>query len=235
MSIFVIGDLHLSFNNPKPMDIFGENWVNHEEKIKKNWTKNVKENDLVVLPGDFSWETYLQDTKLDFEFINKLPGKKLLLKGNHDYWWSTLTTMRNFLHQNNFINIDFLYNNSFEYENKILCGTRGWNITNESEDGKLINRELIRLELSLKEGLERFGENKEIIVFMHYPPIMKKMREEEQELKFVKLLKKYNVKRCYYGHLHGASISEAFEGDFKGIEFKLVSADGLNFHLLKIQ
>lgn len=235
MSIFVIGDLHLSFNNPKPMDIFGENWVNHEEKIKKNWIKNVKENDLVVLPGDFSWETYLQDTKLDFEFINKLPGKKLLLKGNHDYWWSTLTTMRNFLCQNNFINIDFLYNNSFEYENKILCGTRGWNITNESEDGKLINRELIRLELSLKEGLERFGENKEIIVFMHYPPIMKKMREEEHELKFVELLKKYNVKRCYYGHLHGASISEAFEGDFKGIEFKLVSADGLNFHLLKIQ
>ena len=120
MSIFVIGDMHLSLRTPKPMDIFGENWIGHEEKIRRNWIENVKEDDLVVLPGDFSWETYLENTKLDFEYLNNLPGKKLLLKGNHDYWWSTVTAMRQFLKENNFTNIDFLYNNSYEYENKIL-------------------------------------------------------------------------------------------------------------------
>ena len=147
MAIFVIADLHLSFNQDKPMDIFGENWIGHEKKIEKDWIKKVKENDLVILPGDFSWETYLEDTRLDFEFLNKLPGKKLLLKGNHDYWWSTITSMRKFLNENNFENIDFLYNNSYEYENKIICGTRGWSITDAEMDKKLINRELMRLEL----------------------------------------------------------------------------------------
>ena len=240
MSIFVIGDLHLSFKNPKPMDIFGDNWTGHEEKIRNNWIENVKEDDLVILPGDFSWETYLEDTKLDFEYLNCLPGKKLLLKGNHDYWWTTVTAMRNFLKENNFTNIDFLYNNSYEFENKIICGTRGWSVADEEMDKKLINRELIRLELSLKDGIQKYGENKEnlgdkeIIVFMHYPPITKAKVISQQEAEFVELMKKYNVKRCYYGHLHGASIGDAIEGDVQGIEFKLVSADGLKFKLLKI-
>ena len=234
MSIFVIGDLHLSFNNHKPMDIFGENWINYEEKIRSNWIENVKEKDLVILPGDFSWETYLENTKLDFEYLNNLPGKKLLLKGNHDYWWSTLSRMNQFLKENNFTNIDFLYNNSYEFENKILCGTRGWSIADEEMDKKLINRELIRLELSIKDGIEKFGDDKEIIVFMHYPPITKARIISEQETDFVQLMKKYKVKRCYYGHLHGASISDAIEGDVEGIEFKLVSVDGLDFKLLKI-
>lgn len=240
MSIFVIGDLHLSFKNPKPMDIFGDNWTGHEEKIRNNWIENVKEDDLVILPGDFSWETYLEDTKLDFEYLNSLPGKKLILKGNHDYWWTTVTSMRNFLKENNFTNIDFLYNNSYEFENKIICGTRGWSIADEEMDKKFINRELIRLELSLKDGLQRYGNNKEnlgdkeIIVFMHYPPITKAKVISQQEAEFVELMKKYNVKRCYYGHLHGVSIADAIEGDVEGIEFKLVSADGLNFELLRI-
>ena len=240
MSIFVIGDLHLSFKNPKPMDIFGDNWTGHEEKIRNNWIENVKEDDLVILPGDLSWETYLKDAKLDFEYLNSLPGKKLLLKGNHDYWWTTVTAMRNFLKENNFTNIDFLYNNSYEFENKIICGTRGWSVADEEMDKKLINRELIRLELSLKDGIQKYGENKEnlgdkeIIVFMHYPPITKAKVISQQEAEFVELMKKYNVKRCYYGHLHGASIGDAIEGDVQGIEFKLVSADGLKFKLLKI-
>ena len=234
MSIFVIGDLHLSFNNPKPMDIFGEHWAGHEEKIKNNWIENVKEDDLVILPGDFSWETYLTDTKQDFKFLDNLPGKKILLKGNHDYWWTTLTAMRGFLKENNYTNIDFLYNNSYEFDNKIICGTRGWSIIDEEADQKLINRELIRLELSLQDGINKFGNDKEIIVFMHYPPITKNKMLTGEEADFVKLMKKYNVKRCYYGHLHGASISEAIEGEVEGIEFKLVSADGLNFKLLKI-
>lgn len=234
MSIFVIGDLHLSFKNPKPMDIFGENWAGHEEKIRNNWIEKVKEDDLVILPGDFSWETYLEDTKLDFEYLNSLPGKKLLLKGNHDYWWTTVTAMRHFLKENNFTNIDFLYNNSYEFENKIICGTRGWSIIDEEMDKKLINRELIRLELSLKDGIQNYGENKEIIVFMHYPPITKAKVISQQEAEFVELMKKYNVKKCYYGHLHGASIADAIQGDVEGIDFKLVSADGLDFQLLRI-
>ena len=234
MSIFVIGDMHLSLRTPKPMDIFGENWIGHEEKIRRNWIENVKEDDLVVLPGDFSWETYLENTKLDFEYLNNLPGKKLLLKGNHDYWWSTVTAMRKFLKENNFTNIDFLYNNSYEYEDKILCGTRGWSIADEEMDKKLIKRELIRLELSIKDGINKFGSDKEIIIFMHYPPITKARIISQQEAEFVNLMKKYNVKRCYYGHLHGASISDAIEGNIEGIEFKLVSADGLDFKLLKV-
>ena len=234
MSIFVIGDLHLSFNNPKPMDIFGENWAGHEEKIRNNWIENVTENDLVILPGDFSWETYLTDTKKDFKFLNELPGKKLLLKGNHDYWWTTLASMRAFLKENNFTNIDFLYNNSYGFEDKIICGTRGWSIIDEETDKKLINRELIRLEISLQEGINKFGNDKEIIVFMHYPPITKAKIVAEEEMQFVELMKKYNVKRCYYGHLHGASIADAVEGNIEGIDFKLVSADRLDFNLLKI-
>ena len=120
MSIFVIADLHLSFKNPKPMDIFGDNWENHAEKVKEDWKKKVTENDVVVLPGDFSWETYLKDTIQDFTYLNNLPGKKILLKGNHDYWWTTITSMRKFLQENQFTNIDFLYNNSYEFENKIF-------------------------------------------------------------------------------------------------------------------
>ena len=234
MSIFVIGDLHLSFNNPKPMDIFGENWSGHEEKIKKNWIEKVKENDLVVLPGDFSWETYLEDTKLDFAYLNSLPGKKLLLKGNHDYWWTTLTSMRSFLQENNFTNIDFLYNNSYEFENKILCGTRGWSIVDEEMDKKLIKRELIRLELSIKDGISKFGTDKEIIVFMHYPPITKSKLITNQEAEFIEMMNTYHIKRCYYGHLHGSSIHDAVEGNVNGIELKLISADGLDFDLIKI-
>ena len=129
---------------------------------------------------------------------------------------------------------DFLYNNSFEFENKILCGTRGWSIADEEMNKKLINRELIRLEISLQDGINKYGKDKEIIVFMHYPPITKAKITSEQEAEFVKLMKKYNVKKCYYGHLHGASINDAIEGEVEGIEFKLISADCLNFKLNKI-
>lgn len=233
MSIYVIGDLHLSFNTNKPMDIFGENWVGHEEKIRKDWINKVNNDDLVVLPGDFSWSTYLQETNKDFEYLNNLPGKKILLKGNHDYWWTTLTSMKRYLHENNFETIDFLYNNSFGYEKYILCGTRGWSLTDEENEGKLINRELQRLELSLKDGMKKYGEDKEIIVFMHYPPITN-TTILNQEMEFVKLMKKYNVKKCYYGHLHAASINDAIQGNVEGIDFKLISADNLDFKLEKI-
>ena len=132
------------------MDIFGNNWTNHEEKIKKDWTEKVEKNDLVILPGDFSWAMYLKDTDEDFKYLNNLPGKKLLLKGNHDYWWSTVKKMREFLEENNFKNIDFLYNNSYEFENRIIVGTRGWTISENQEDIRLFKREALRLELSIK-------------------------------------------------------------------------------------
>ena len=234
MSIYTIGDLHLSFHEKKPMNIFGENWDEHEEKIKLNWIENVKQDDLVVLPGDFSWSTYLKDTYEDFSYLNELPGKKLLLKGNHDYWWTTITSMKKYLKENEFNTIDFLYNSAYKFENYIIAGTRGWG-QKEEEDKKLLNRELLRLELSLKKAEELKENNKqEIIVFMHYPPITNQNIKSNETTQFVEVMEKYNVKRCYYGHLHSTSIQEAVEGRYKGIKFKLVSADGLNFKLLKI-
>ena len=234
MAIYTIGDLHLSFHENKPMSIFGENWEGHEEKIKKDWTKKVQENDLVVIPGDFSWSTYLKDTVQDFDYLNKLPGKKLLLKGNHDYWWTTVTSMKNFLQENHFENIDFLYNNSYEYENYIICGTRGWSSTEDGEDRKLLKREAIRLELSLQDGIKNYGKEKEILVFMHYPPINNSNLIQNETNDFIRIMQKYDVKRCYYGHLHSNSIQEAVEGKNFGIDFKLVSADGVDFKLVKI-
>lgn len=230
MAIYVIGDLHLSFNTNKPMDIFGQNWQNYEEKIKLDWLSKVKPEDAVILPGDFSWAMYLDETDKDFEFINDLPGKKFLLKGNHDYWWTTVTSMRRYIQEQGFENIDFLYNNSYEFENKIIAGTKGWNISEDQEDIRLTKREVARLELSIKDGISKYGENKEIVVFMHYPPLTKNYMNTD----YTRLMKKYNIKRCYYGHLHASSISDAIEGNVDGIEYKLVSSDGLDFKLLEI-
>lgn len=157
MAIFTIGDLHLSSKNPKPMNIFGENWENHEEKIKKDWVSKVTDEDTVIHPGDFSWAMHLKDTIEDFEYLNSLPGKKILLKGNHEYWWTTVTNMKNFINEQGFKNIEFLQNNSFEVENKIICGTRGWTLNNpELENSKkIIAREALRLELSIKDAISK--------------------------------------------------------------------------------
>ena len=234
MAIYTIGDLHLSLKHPKPMDIFGNNWENHEEKIKQDWLSKVTENDLVILPGDFSWETYLKETDKDFEYINNLPGQQLLLKGNHDYWWTTVSSMRNFIKENNFENIDFIYNNSYEFENYLIAGTRGWSVKEEGNE-KMLNRETIRLDLSLQDATKKYGTEKEILVFMHYPPITQTDLQQNQEPEFVRIMKKYNVKKCFYGHLHSTSINDAVEGNYFGIDFKLVSSDSLNFKLYKIK
>ena len=231
MAIFAIADLHLSFNENKPMNIFGEKWQNHEEKIKQDWLKKVTEKDTVLLPGDFSWSMYLKDTKADFEYLDKLPGRKILLKGNHDYWWSTLNKMQKYVEENNFKNIDFLYNNSYEVEGNIIAGTRGWVQSNEQEDKKMINRESIRLEISIEDGIQKFGEDKPIIICMHYPNYNKQNLIDSP---FIEIMRKYNVKKCIYGHLHGESIKEAIQGNIKGIDTTLVSADGVNFKLIKI-
>lgn len=234
MSIYTIGDLHLSFNENKPMSVFGKKWEDYEQKIEKDWKEKVKKDDIVVLPGDFSWSMYLKDTKADFEYLDKLPGRKILLKGNHDYWWSTLNKMQKYVEENNFKNIDFLYNNSYEVEGNIIAGTRGWVQSNEQEDKKMINRESIRLELSIKDGIQKFGEDKPIIICMHYPPYTNYNKQNLIDSPFIEIMRKYNVKKCIYGHLHGESIKEAIQGNIKGIDTTLVSADGVNFKLIKI-
>lgn len=234
MSIYVIGDLHLSFETDKPMDIFGNNWFNHAEKIKENWIKKVSENDTVIIPGDFSWATYLEETYKDFEFLNSLPGKKILLKGNHDYWWTTVTNMNKFLKENNFENIYFLHNNSYLVEDTIITGTRGWVNSYQSPDNyKILKRENDRLKLSLNDGISKYGKDKEIITFMHYPPFYKE--EVDKEIDFINTMVEYNVLKCYYGHLHADSHKEAIEGKISGIDFKLISSDYLNFDLIKIK
>lgn len=237
MSIYTIGDLHLSFHEDKPMDIFGENWRGHEEKIKEDWIKKVKKEDLVILPGDFSWSTYLKDTYEDFKYLNSLPGKKVLLKGNHDYWWTTLKSMRDFLNENHFENIDFIFNTAYEFENYIIAGTRGWTQTSEeNKEEKLLQREALRLEMSLKNAMQIKEQTpeKEIIVFMHYPPLTNNQINSNESNDFIKLMKQYDVKKCYYGHLHGIAIKEAIDREYLGIKFKLVSADALDFELLKV-
>ena len=232
MSIYAIADLHLSFSSPKPMDIFGDNWRNHEQKIKDDWIKKVTNKDLVLLPGDFSWAIDLEETYKDFEYLNSLSGKKIMLKGNHDYWWNSLKKLNEYMEKNQFKDISFLYNNSYEFEENIIVGTRGWVLnSNEEEDKKILNRELLRLELSITDGIKKYGEDKNIIVCMHYPPTNKNFLEKSE---FMKIMQKYNVKKCIYGHLHGESHSEAVEGNIGKIELKLVSADYLNFKLIKI-
>lgn len=228
MSIFAIGDLHLDFSNQKPMNVFGEHWDKHYEKIEQDWKEKVTESDLVILPGDFSWAIKLEDTYKEFQYINKLPGRKIFLKGNHDYWWTTLKKMNEFVEKNNFENIDFLYNNSYCFEDYIIVGTRGWTYNGNEADEKLIKREELRLDLSLKYGMKKYGEEKEIITVMHYPP-------KSNKVDFVRIMEKYNVTKCIYGHLHGVHEPPVDMNIESKIDFNLVSADYLDFKLLKIK
>lgn len=233
MAIYAIGDLHLSFGTNKPMDIFGYNWDKHDQKIKENWINKVNENDTVLLLGDFSWAMYLEETYEDFKFLSELPGKKIMLKGNHDYWWNTIAKIKAYLNKNKFENIDFIQNNSFLVDNKIICGTRGWVCTNNSENYKILKRENLRLEMSIKDGINKYGNDKEIVVCMHYPPFYKEKNIPE-EIDFNKTMKKYNVRQCLYGHLHAEAHKEAIIGKVSDIEYKLVSSDYLKFDLINI-
>lgn len=222
MSVFAIGDLHLPLGIDKPMDVFGYRWNNYVEKIFDNWNNTVSEEDVVLLCGDISWATYLEEARRDFEFIDKLPGTKIIVKGNHDYWWSTLSKLNKFIEQNSFKNIFFLQNNSFEYRNISICGTRGWKTPFDkdfsADDAAIYERELIRLRLSLEDGIKK---NNEIIVMMHYPP----------DVGFTDILDEYNVKHCVYGHLHGES---AWKTATINTKQSLVSSDYLQFKPYKI-
>ena len=233
MSIFVIADLHLSFKTNKPMGMFGPNWVCHEEKIADSWREQVKKDDLVVLPGDFSWAMNLEETIQDFEYLTQLPGKKLLLKGNHDYWWTTLAKMRKFLEEHKFENIDFIQNNYYLEQNKLLVGTHGWIINNKEEDMRLLRREKLRIQMQLDAIKEKYTDRKEIIVFMHYPPYEKK--DGKIINPYSEIFENYKIKTCYYGHLHGEkAYGDIKDFEYNGVTYRLVSADYLNFKPLKI-
>lgn len=221
MSIFVIGDLHLSFGSQKPMDIFA-GWQDHYLRLEKNWQKLVKPEDTVVIPGDVSWGLTLSEALPDFQFINSLNGQKIILKGNHDYWWQTAKKLQEFKSQNNLDTINFLHNNSFETEKYIICGTRGWIFENgQPEDEKVIMREAGRL----KASLDFMASDKEKIVFLHYPTIYQEQRANH----IINTLTQYNIKKCYYGHLHGKTINYSFNGQDNGVTYKLISADALDF------
>lgn len=221
--LYTIGDLHLSFGTDKPMDIF-PGWTNHVERLEANWNSMVKDDDTVILLGDHSWAMKLEDSRADLEFIDKkLKGKKILVKGNHDMWWSTLNKCTNFVTENGFSTISFLFNNAYLVEGVSVCGTRGWISENgEPADQKVLNREAGRLEASLQAGQKLGGE---LVAFIHYPPIYGR----EENVPITNVLHKYGVKKCYYAHLHGGSIKGAFVGSRAGIEYRLVSADSLGF------
>lgn len=230
MAIYTISDLHLPLGENKPMDIFGKAWDNYIERLLKNWNSKVEKGDTVVIPGDLLWATYLKNSYKDFEFINSLNGEKIIAKGNHDYYFSTLSKMNAFFKENNFNTIKILQNNYFFVENILICGTRGWDIMGSSEDDKrLLMREALRLELSLSKAKSDFP-NKEIRVFLHYPPILK----QNQDNIILDMLFKYNVKYCYFGHLHSKGIENAFIGEYNNVIFTLVSADYLKFNPLRI-
>ncbi len=227
MSLYVIGDLHLTFSDPsKTMEVF-PGWENYQERIEKNWLETVKPEDTVVIAGDLSWGISLQQAEPDFRFINGLPGRKLILKGNHDYWWVTKKKMETFFAENGFDTLNIIHNNHYAYENYGICGTRGWvNGTDGSrdvQDEKVLKREVQRLETSIKSAV---GAGLEPLVFMHYPPIF----ASNFNYDILEILYRYNIKECYYGHIHGRSAHElCVKNTYDGVNFHLISGDYIHF------
>lgn len=233
MAIFVIADLHLDTkSNEKSMEVFGNRWKNYVNKLQKNWKLVVKDTDTVIVPGDISWALNLDEALCDLQWIDALPGKKILMKGNHDFWWSTSSKMKKFFCENCINTIDILNNTAIEVENYILAGSRGWftdrSMQTASQDvdyAKIMNREIIRLGMSLDAAQKLKKESgKEILVFLHFPPLWGEFRCEE----ILSLLKQHEIKRCYFGHIHSSyQLPSSFtEND---IRFQLISADYLDF------
>ena len=227
MALYAIGDLHLCLGAPKPMDIFGGAWVGYMDKLRKGM-EQISPEDTTILLGDLSWALDLPSAREDFAWINRIPGRKIILKGNHDYWWSTAAKFRKFCQEQGFENMFLLNNNCFEYGSYAICGTRGWFFEEErsgQHDEKVFKRELIRLATSLKAAGE-----KQKLVFLHYPPRYKGYECPE----ILALLEQYQVRKCFYGHLHGGSHRLAMEGLWDGVEFRLVAADYIGFTPFKV-
>ena len=227
MSLYAIGDLHLSFSVNKPMSVFGPVWHNHPEKLQSGFS-SLTPDDTCILCGDLSWGMNLEESLADFAFIHNLPGKKIILKGNHDYWWTTASKIQKCFDANLFQDLSILHNNFIPYGDYAICGTRGWFYEEETgspHDKKLLDREVLRLQTSLSAA----GDRKKL-VFLHYPPITKTYHCEE----ILSLLKSFNVRLCCYGHLHAKSCTFAYNGWHDGTYFRLVSADYLNFTPLNL-
>ncbi len=232
MALYTIADLHLSLgeNTDKPMEVFGVKWQDHAQKIRRRWSELVTDADTVIIPGDISWALRLEDSLDDFLFIESLPGKKIIGKGNHDFWWSTQNKISIFFAEHNITTIELLYNNAFLIDGTLICGTRGW--YNESSAAprpcdyeKISARECGRLERSLEHAatLKKDGEA-DIAVFVHFPPVWKDFAFEE----LIDLMVRYGVKKCYYGHIHGIYNCPAVT-EYRGVRFELVSADFVDF------
>ncbi len=223
MSLFAIADLHLSLGSDKPMDVF-EGWKDYTVRLEKNWRAVVSDKDTVVIAGDISWAMKLEDAVEDFEFIDSLPGKKLILKGNHDYWWSTKKKIDDFLKQHNFSTISIIHNNAVVVGEIAVCGTRGWLYNAETdEDVKIVNREVGRLNTSIDDA-EKQGAHP--IAFLHYPPVYDGAECKE----ILNILKTRGITKCYFGHIHGSEAAKrAVTGEYDGIKMYLISCDYLKF------
>lgn len=222
MSLYAIGDLHLSLGGSKSMEVFGGRWEDYVRKLSEGFS-GLHDDDLTVLCGDISWGMSMEESLEDFLFIDRLPGKKIILKGNHDYWWSTASKAKRFFADNGITTIDILHNNSFAYEDVAICGTRGWfyeELKGDAHDRKIMQRENMRLEASLKSA----GEGRKL-VFLHYPP--KYLNYDCPDI--LRLLDEYEVELCCYGHLHAASCAYSFNSKLNDTQFRLVSADYVNF------
>ncbi len=227
MALYAISDLHLALSGDKPMDVFGDHWYKHDEKIKNNWINSIKDEDTVLISGDISWSMNMEEGKSDLEWIHKLPGRKIIVKGNHDYWWGSISKL-NGMYQN----MHFIQNNFFTYENFAICGTRGWmcpggdNFT--VHDEKIYKREIIRLRLSLdaavKSGFTKF------ICMVHYPPTNERFEESE----FTKIFKEYGVSMVIYGHLHGPALRRVLNGERNGIKYIMTSCDFIDFNPVRV-
>ncbi len=226
MALYVLGDPHLSFRSQKPMDIFGGAWNGYVDKLREGLSI-LRDEDTIVLAGDISWGMSLEESTEDFAFLDAFPGRKLIVKGNHDYWWTTANKTYRFWEERGFKTLNLLHNNCYDYGGYALCGTRGW-FLDEDKNGhnqKVFNRELLRLETSLKAAGE-----KPKLVFLHYPPLYQGYSCPE----ILNLLEQYQVKACYYGHLHGGSHRLALEGMHGSVDYHLIAGDYLGFHPLKI-
>lgn len=239
MSLFVMADLHLSSDGRKSMEVFGARWSDYMNKIRRNWSAVVTEDDTVIVPGDISWGLKLEDAEEDLCFLDALPGQKLIGKGNHDFWWSTAAKMNAMMERRNIKSIRLLYNNAYLLEDCVVCGTRGWFVEESQQHTvgtvdytKIVNRELLRLRISLDAAVklkEADGRDLPILVFLHFPPVWNGFVCRE----IVDVLHEYGIRTCYFGHIHGAYYAPR-TNEFEGIEFVLTAADALGFSPMPI-
>ncbi len=233
MSVFMLSDTHLSLGADKPMDVFGAKWENHIEKIEKNWNSTVTQSDTVIIPGDISWGMGLDSSKDDLKFINRLNGKKIIGKGNHDYWWQTMKKLNEFKKELSLDTVEFLFNNAYAVENFIIAGTRGWMLAENygEDDAKIVSREAGRLRLSLQNAkkLQETNKDSEIVVFLHYPPSFNGIVSRQ----LVDVMNEFGVKRCFYGHIHSVN-PELLDRKADSIDIYCISADLIGFKPMKL-